>query len=191
VTESPNSPDGSIPFPLEGSTLILGPSNVGKTRLTARALEAWIGKRGTGGVVVLDFAPELEREGRLLGGRLDRFTRIPDDIWRGVIDANAPRAESADDDEALVLAGENEGRARTVLEAAPAKPRAVFVNDATIPFQAGEDPARIATYCDRAEAAALNAFAGEELGVEDPVSRYERESLSDLRAWADRVVHLP
>ncbi|MFB6296373.1 MAG: hypothetical protein ABEH66_05990 [Halobacteriales archaeon] len=182
---------GSLPFPLEGSTLILGPANVGKTRLTARALDAWIGEHGTDGVAVLEFAPELERGGRLLGGRLDRFTRVPDGVWRGVIEARAPRAESEDDEEALGLAGENAACARTAWEAAPAEPRAVFVNDATIPFQAGENPSRLATYCDGADAAVLNAFAGDELGVEDPVSRFEREALSEFRAWADRVVDLP
>jgi len=191
VTDEALPADGPLPFPLDGSTLILGPANVGKTRLTARALDAWLDERGPDGVVVLDFAPELERGGRLLGGRLDRFTRIPGGVWRGAVEAHAPRAESEDDDGALALAGDNETRARTVLEAAPAEPRAVFVNDATIPFQAGDDPGRLTTYCDGADAAVLNAFAGDELGVEDPVSRHERAALSTFRTWPDRVVRLP
>jgi hypothetical protein len=183
--------DGSLPFPLSRSTLILGPSNVGKTRLTARALEAWIDREGVEGVVVLDFAPEVERAGRLLGGRLDRFTEIPDGAWRGVIEASAPRAEGRDDAGALELARRNAARARRILEAAPPEPRAVFVNDATIPFQAGDDPALLTGYCSRGEMAVLNAFAGEELGVADPVSRNERAAVDDLRAWAHRVVRLP
>lgn len=93
-----------LPFPLTGSTLIVGPSQAGKTRLTARALEAWVDRHGTYDVVVLEFAPELERNGRTLGGRLDRFTTIPDGVWHGVLDAHAPRAEGANEAEAVALA---------------------------------------------------------------------------------------
>jgi hypothetical protein len=46
-----------VPFQLAGRTLIVGPSQAGKTRLTARALEAWIDRHGTDGVVVLETAP--------------------------------------------------------------------------------------------------------------------------------------
>jgi hypothetical protein len=168
------------------SLLILGPANVGKTRLTARALAAWIEREGPRGVVVLDFAPELRREGRLLGGRLDRFTDIPGDAWRGVIEARAPRAEGEDDGAALELARDNAARGRRVLEAAPPDPSAVFVNDATIPFQAGDDPGTLTEYCGESETAVLNAFSGEELGVADPVSRNERSALEKLRTWDDR-----
>lgn len=191
MTDSSGRRAGSAPVPLDGSTLILGPANVGKTRLTARALEAWIDCGGTECVVVLDFAPEVEREGRLLGGRIDRFADIPGGVWRGVVDAHAPRAEANDYAGALTLARENAARARMVLEAAPAEPSAVFVNDATIPFQHGDGPARLTGYCDRGGVAVLNAFAGEELGVGNTISRNERAALDDFRAWADRVVRLP
>jgi len=179
-----------LPFALEGSTLILGPSNAGKTALTARALAAWIDDVGTDGVVVLDFAPEIEREGRLLGGRLDRFTDVPGGVFYGVLSAHAPRAESESEEEALDLARENADRAGRILESAPPDPPAVFVNDATIPFQADGDPSSLADYCDAAECAVLNAFESDELGTEDPVSRNEREALSELGAWADRVHRL-
>ena len=179
-----------LPFPLAGSTLILGPSQVGKTRLTAAALDAWVREHGAEGVVVLEFAPELERDGELLGGRLDRFTTIPDDAWHGVLDAHAPRAEGETDDERVALARDNAERASRILEAAP-EPRAVFVNDATIPLQHESlPPERLTTYCDRAECAVLNAFDSDELGTTDPVSRRERSVLNTLRDWADRTVTL-
>lgn len=179
-----------LPFPLSGSTLILGPSNTGKTRLTARALDTWLDRAGTDGVVVLDFAPELEREGHLLGGHLDRFTTVPDAVWYGAIEAHAPRAESGDAETALDLARANATLACRVLDAAPDDPRAVFVNDATISFQADGDLSALLAYCDGAEVTVLNAFESDELGRDDPVSRNERAALSGLRAWADRVHRL-
>ena len=93
-----------VGFPLSGSTLVTGPSNAGKTRTTAAALNAWLDSEGTEGVVVLDFAPELERDGTILGGRLDRFTTVPEAVWLGRIDASAPRAESETAEQAVALA---------------------------------------------------------------------------------------
>lgn len=183
---SPNEP-----VPLSGSTLLTGPSNVGKTRYTAGALSAWIDERGTEGVVALDFAPVIERDGKILGGRLTQFIDIPDDVWYGVLTANAPRAESSTETEAVELARDNAVRAAELLESAPSQPRAVFVNDATIPFQheAGslDD---LLTYCDRAKCSVLNAFESEELGTDDPVSRQEQAALDRLHGWADHVIEL-
>ena len=180
-----------LPFPLEGSTLILGPSNVGKTRMTAAALDRWLDIHTTAGVVVLEFGPEYTHEGRILGRRLDHFTTIPDAAWHGVVDAHAPRAEGASERETVALAAENARRAASILDSAPDDPTAVFVNDATIPFQheAG-DPARLTGYCDRADCAVLNAFESDELGTDDPVSTAERATLAIFREWADRVVEL-
>ena len=179
-----------LPFPLSGSTLILGPSQVGKTRLTAAALDAWVADHGADGVVVLEFAPELELNGELLGGRLDRFTTVPDEAWHGVLDAHAPRAEGATDEERVALARDNAAGASEIIDAAPA-PRAVFVNDATIPLQhESVQPERLTAYCDRAGCAVLNAFDSDELGTDDPVSRRERSALATLEAWADRTITL-
>ncbi|MFB6193669.1 MAG: hypothetical protein ABEI75_01270 [Halobaculum sp.] len=177
-------------MPLDGSTLVVGPSGVGKTRTTARALERWVATRGAHGVVVLEFAPEVERDGRILGGRLDRFTTAPSDAWVGTVAAHAPRAAGDDEAESVALAADNAARAADVLDAAP-DPRAVFVNDATIPLQSDRLPAAWLTdYCDRATCAVVNAFESDELGTDDPVSRRERAALDALRDWADRVVRL-
>jgi len=219
--------DVAPPFRLEGSVLVTGPSNAGKTRLTAHALDRWLAANGRDGVVVLEFAPTIERGGRVLGGRLDRFTTVPDAAWHGVLDAHAPRAEAdaagcaeadtADHAEpdagdtdagadaadasagadagnagvtALDLARENARTARAIVDAAPS-PRAVFVNDATIPFQSGADPSLLTDYCDRAAVAVCNAFESDELGTDDPVSRNERAALAHLHAWTDEHVRLP
>jgi PAS domain-containing protein len=177
--------------PLSGSTLFVGPSNVGKTRRTFAALECWVAEHGTDGVVVLDFAPVVERDGTVLGGRLAQFGGIPDGVWHGILDAHAPRADAGSDDAAFELARDNAERAATLLASAPAEPRAVFVNDATIPFQhSAGDLESFLAYCDRAACAVLNAFDSDELGSEDAVSRGERLALERLRAWADRVVDL-
>jgi hypothetical protein len=182
-----------VPFPLDGNVLIVGPSQVGKTTMTAAALDDWVAAHGPEGTVVLDFAPEYEADGRILGGRLTRFTTVPDEAWHGVLEAHAPRAQSeGSGEEAVRLAADNAARAVELLQAAPVSPRAVFVNDATIPFQHERgDPAELLTYCDRAGFAVLNAFESDELGVEDPVSRRERRALAAFRRWADRVVELP
>lgn len=181
-----------LPFPLSGSTLLLGPSQTGKTTLTARALDAWIEDHGADGVVVLDFAPVIERDGTLLGGRLSRFTDVPDGAFHGVLEAHAPRAEACGDDAvALGLAADNARRAATMFDAVPDEPTAVFVNDATIPFQhAASDPTRMIDYCDRAGVAVCNAFDSEELGTDDAVSRQERAALAVFERWADRVVRM-
>ncbi|WP_136688724.1 hypothetical protein [Halorhabdus amylolytica] len=176
--------------PLEGTTLLVGPSEVGKTHRTAQALDAWIDNHGTDGVVVLEFAPEIERDGRLLGGRLERFRTVPDGVWHGVLDAHAPRAAADSQDEARNLARDNAERAKEILDGTP-EPVAVFVNDATIPFQhATGKPERLTDYCDRADCAVLNAFESDELGTDDPVSRRERAVLDRLQEWADRTIPL-
>lgn len=181
-----------LPFPLFGSTVLLGPSQAGKTTLTARALDAWVAEHGTDGLVVLDFAPELERDGELLGGRITRFTDVPEGAFYGVLDAHAPRGEAAGDAEVAVeLAADNARRAGQLLDAAPANPRAVFVNDATIPFQhESATPGLLTGYCDRATVAVFNAFDSDELGTCDPVSRQERAAVSAFEGWADRVIRL-
>lgn len=164
--------------------LITGPSNTGKTRRTAALFEEWIEENGTDGVTVLDFAPELERDGEVLGGR---FTRATDTgaAWYGTIDAHAPRAESETEREALALARENADRAATLLDRAPSNPRAVFVNDATIPFQHPDGSLdRLFASVDGA-IVVMNAFDSDELGSDDPVSRCEQEALSRLNEWAD------
>lgn len=177
--------------PHSGSTLIVGPSGAGKTRLTARTLSAWIDRYGPDGVVVLEFGPEIEREGRVIGGRLDRFLEVPEDVWHGVLEAHAPRLQGKTDDEALALARDNAERAGELLDAAPSNPAAVFVNDATIPFQHDVgDPRDLTEYCDRAGCAVVNAYEGAELGTDDPVTRREQESLSTLKRWADRTIEL-
>ncbi|WP_256297830.1 hypothetical protein [Haloarchaeobius salinus] len=167
-----------------GRHLVVGPSNVGKTRTTAATLARWVESRGTDGVVVLDFAPEVERDGDLLGGRIDRFYRPPDGCWYGVLDAHAPRSDGRDDEDALELARSNAERARRLLDAAPS-PRAVFVNDATIPAQADGDPTPLLAACSGAELAVCNAFESDELGTDDEVSKNERAALDALAAWAD------
>ncbi|WP_435361612.1 hypothetical protein [Haloarchaeobius sp. DFWS5] len=175
--------------PLAGQTLVVGPSNSGKTRLTAATLDRWLREHGTGGVVVLEFAPVVERDDVVLGGRLTQFTTVPDGVWHGILDAHAPRADSDSAAAALRLAEENAVNAGRILDVAPADPRAVFVNDATITMQAGDDVAtRLLDYCGRAEFAVLNAFESDELGVDDAVSRQEQASLAALRLWADCVV---
>jgi len=181
----------SLPVPLFGTTLVVGPSNAGKTRLTARSLDEWVAEHGPEGCVVLDFAPTVERDGETLGGPLTQFTTVPDEAAHGVVDAHAPRTEGADDAEALALAEANATAAAEHVEAAPADPRAVFVNDATIALQADPVAAeRLVAYCDRADCAVLNAFESDELGANHPVSANEREALDALRAWADRAVEL-
>lgn len=180
-----------LPFPLEGTTLITGPSNVGKTRLTAHAVRAWLDRYGPEGVVVFEFGPEFEHEGRVLGRHLTWFEPVPETVWCGVLEAHAPRAAGATTDESVELAADNARRAAQLIEGAPRNPRVVFGNDVTIPFQhdAGDQRAFLA-YCDQADCVVLNAFDSGELGTDDPVSRQERAALETFRAWADRTVTL-
>ena len=172
-------------LPTTGRVLITGPSNVGKTRRTAGVLAEWVEHRGEADVAILDFAPELERNGVLLGGRLSRFIAFPEKAWTGVVDAYAPRAESENGDEARKLARENATRAMAMIEAMPPS-KAVFVNDATIPFQheTGDIEALLAA-CEDAELVVMNAFWGNELGSEDLISRREREARKQLEEWAE------
>lgn len=178
-----------LSFPLEGRTFIAGPSGVGKTRLTARALEAWLGRRGPEGVAVLEFGPEIHVDGRLIGRRLDRFVDPPDGVWTGTLEARGPRTEGRTDAEAAALAEANAEGVRELLEGAPRSPTAVFVNDVTI---AAHHELAVLTavleYCDRADCAVVNGYAGEGLGGDDPISRRERRGVRRLRDWADRTV---
>lgn len=183
--------DTDRPFPLAGRTLVVGPSNVGKTRLTARALAAWVDREGTDGVVVLEFGPEFEHDGRVLGGRLSRFGELPEGVWEGVLDAHAPRAQGTTEAESVQLAADNAVGAAELLESVPSDPRAVFVNDATIPFQHERGaPEQLLAYCADAELTVLNAFENREFDPDNRVSRQERRALDALEKWADRVVRL-
>lgn len=177
--------------PRSGSTLILGPSGAGKTRLTARSLEAWIEDKGTDGVVVLEFGPSIERDGDVVGGRLDRFVDVPGDVWHGILESHAPRLQGESEAESRALARSNAERAMRIFEAMPAEPKAVFVNDVTIPYQhESGDLESLTRYCDRADCAVVNAYEGEGLGTDDSVSLRERSVLDTLEQWADRVVRL-
>ncbi|MFW5938364.1 MAG: hypothetical protein ACOCSN_05410 [Halanaeroarchaeum sp.] len=184
-------------FPLTGSTLIVGPSGAGKTRRTARALEAWIDREGPGDAVVLEFGPEYEHGERVLGRRLRRYTDVPVDVWTGEVDAYAPRAESESERERRELARANATAVADALANAPDlrasdAATAVFVNDTTIGFQHPRgDIERLLAYCDAADVAVLNAFESDELGTDDSVSVRERRVVRRLRAWADRTVTLP
>jgi hypothetical protein len=173
--------------PATGRTVLTGPSNAGKTRRTAAALREYIDRYGRGGVVVLDFAPTVVRDGAVLGGRLDRFD-VPRVAWTGTLVAHAPRAESGGDPErALELARANGRNAERLFDAAPPA-RAVFINDATIPFQATGDPSPLDAACGGASLVVANAFDGD-LG-EGPVSDAERTALDRLTEWVDRRVRL-
>lgn len=178
-------------LPPTGSTLIVGPSGVGKTRLTARILSAWLENKGVEGVVVLEFGPSIETDDRVVGGRLDRFVDIPGGIAYRELDARAPRLEGTSSAETVELARTNAERAVQIFDTLPADPTAVFVNDATIPFQhESGDIKQFTAYCDRATCAVVNAYEGEELGIEDAVSTRERAVIATLRQWADSVVNL-
>jgi len=176
---------------LSGSTLFMGPSNVGKTKTTAALLDAWTETRGGDGVVVLDFAPVVEREdGTILGGRLTQFTTPPADGWTGTLDAHAPRATGDSIAATLELARRNGENARRLVAAAP-EPTALFVNDATIPFQHPDaDAGWLLDMIAQADCAVLNAFESTEIGRTDPVSRAETEALDVLRRAVDRVRRL-
>lgn len=170
--------------------LVTGPSNAGKTWSMAQLARDWLALHGSAGVALLDFAPELERDGRVLGGRLTRLLD-PGGAWYGAIDAHAPRAESDSDEAALDLARRNAERAAALIEEAPSGPSAVFVNDATIPFQHPDaDVERLFDYAAGARLVALNAFDGDELGA-GPVSECEARALAQFRAWADTEARLP
>jgi hypothetical protein len=178
-------------FPLAGSTLIVGPSQAGKTRLTARALEAWIEEHGSAGVAVVELGPEYEHEGSVLGRRLERYVDIPADVWVGTVDAFAPRAESDGEAERQKLARKNARAAAERLGDAPTDPAAVFVNDTTIGFQhTDSDLEQLFDYCRTADVAVLNAFESDELGTDDSVSVRERRIVERLQTWSDRTVAL-
>lgn len=180
-----------LPFPLEGSTLIVGPSGVGKTRLTARALSTWLDQHGPAGVVILDFGPEVEHQGKILGGRLDRFVDIPDSVWYAHLESNAPRAKGEDPAEIRHLASENAEGGRRLLEDAPDQPMAVFVNDVTLIAHVPDNPLEdLLDYSSEGRCTVLNAYEGTSLGGDDPISTQERRTVARLRRWADREIRL-
>ncbi|HIJ12352.1 MAG TPA: hypothetical protein HA275_01300 [Halobacteriales archaeon] len=181
-----------LPFPLDGSTLITGPSNTGKTMLTSQALSNWISKNGSENIIILEFGPEYSHNGKILGRHLSRFIDFPPDIWYGYLETYAPRAEGRDLTESMELAAINVERASFLLDTLPPHPTAVFVNDATIPLQSpSTNFETLVGYCDQADCAILNAFTGNELGYGDPISQSEISSISALENWADRCVTLP
>ena len=89
------------------------------------------------------------------------------------------------------LAADNAERAASLIAAAPEARVAVFVNDATIPFQhESGSPSELLTYCNRAKVAVLNAFESDELGTSDPVSRQEQAAVETMRRRCTRSIRL-
>ena len=176
--------------PTDGRTLIRGPSNVGKTRLTAAALGRHLDRSGPNGVAVLEFAPEIQVGERMVGGRLDRFIDVPQDVWVGKIEARAPRLEGETEAESLAIAAANATAAEQIMAAMPARPRALFINDATIPFQhPSSRPAYWLSQWKHAEVAICNAYRGNELGG-GSISNRERNVQGRLESWATTVIEL-
>lgn len=172
--------------PDRGRLLITGASGTGKTRATARALREWVRTHGSREVAILEFGPEVSYEGRTIGRRLDQYVPLPPRAWRGVVDTHAPRIEGATPDAVRRLAAENARVAAAVIEGMPTDRRAVFVNDATIPFQhPTADPALLLDRLADVEYAVLNAYTGEEFG-DAAIAEHEREVVARFRAWADR-----
>lgn len=177
--------------PLSGRTLILGPLQTGKTRLTAATLSRWVERHGSDGVVVLDLAPIIETDQGIIGGRLDRFLDVPETSWYGSIDARGPRSEADTPQEQLNLAELNSIQTRDLLDRAPDDPTAVFVNDITLGLQF--DPDLISEFIDytaKARCVVLNAYEGDELRGDDPISANERTAIERLRDWVDRTIEL-
>ena len=177
--------------PLHGRTLIVGGLRTGKTTATAEALDRWLNQHGTDGVVVLDFAPEIETDDGLIGGYLERYITIPDEVHHGVAMVRGPRSESSTATEAQAIAATNARRIRTIIENAPPSPRAVFVNDVTLGVQ--HDPADVdplVRYCSHADCVVLNGYEGFDFSPDDPITMAERRALDRLKRWADRVVDL-
>jgi hypothetical protein len=58
--------------------------------------------------------PKVERDGRILGGHLDRLTELPDGVWSGVLDAHAPQADGQSEAETLDLAAANARHAERI-----------------------------------------------------------------------------
>lgn len=179
------------PIPLVGTTLITGPSNTGKTRLTAPALNEWISRHGPDDIAIFEFGPEATCNGRVFGRRLNQFTEIPDETWQGVLDARVPRLEGTSTAEMMELARENMIGASQLLDNAPETPAAVFVNDATVGFQhPSSTPEELTAYCNRAELAIVNAFQNTMPGATDQISRANSRTIQTLASWADRSVSL-
>lgn len=175
---------------MPGKTLITGASGSGKTKLTADALDTWVREHGSDDVAILEFGPDIAHEGRRLGARLDRYTRLPPNAWKAVIDTNAPRAHSETSEEALILARENSRIAGSAIEQLPTSVTAMFVNDATIPFQDPEtDVDPFLARLDAVEHAVINAYTGDafEGGT---LTEQERAVVERFRTWADEEIRL-
>lgn len=177
--------------PLTGITLIVGPLQAGKTNATAAILRRWLDRHGTSDVVILDFAPSIPTEDGVIGGKIDRFIELPDSVWYGTIEARGPRSEGDSIAEMRSLAKQNADRVRHVLKRAPTSPRAVFVNDVTIGYQHDPDELdMLQGYCQEATCVVLNAYKGDELTRDDPISTNERAVIDRLRQWSDREIRL-
>ncbi|XGI84010.1 hypothetical protein ACEU6E_01805 [Halorutilales archaeon Cl-col2-1] len=188
----------SLSVSFSGSILVSGGLNVGKTRLTAETLVRYADKYPEAETVLLDFAPELMKDGDLVGGHVSRFVDVPETVSEYVLEANAPRLESDTEDGAVELARENHDKGVGLVESAPHDPDAVFVNDATIPFQYPDsDSGTLVEYCERADDCLLNVYDPRSGGDTETVlsdsgvlNSPEAATVESLRGWADVEIHL-
>ncbi|MDY6775254.1 MAG: hypothetical protein SV253_04135 [Halobacteria archaeon] len=192
---------------VSGSVVVSGGLNAGKTRLTAETLRRYAEYKYKyeydKTVVLLDFAPEFVRDGDLVGGHVSRFVEVPETVSTYVLEANAPRLEADTEEETLELARDNYERGISLIDSAPDSPDAVFVNDATIPFQyTGSDPETLTRYCSRADDSLLNFYDTEadseresdglpsSSSQTDVVDLNERRTVEWFRDWSDTEIRL-
>lgn len=162
--------------------LIVGDVGRGKTKLTARLLEAIAERLGLSSVTVIDMAPTTLPD---IGARLSAYTDVVQKIrYFAPPVIRGPRLEGKTADEVLELAEANRAAIEPLLDAYLANPTPILVvNDLSIYLHAG-DLRRVLECARVADTFLANAYSGTTLSDDKGSGVTERE-----KSLLNKLVH--
>jgi hypothetical protein len=169
---------------LNRKTLIMGPVNSGKTRLTATLLNTMYAAGWGRRIVVLDLAPDMVQG---IGGKLD--PRGYDGVCWLTCPLKPPRLSGRDSVEMQNLAEMNAQAIEPLLDRVLAVRRTVLViNDASMYLQAGS-LRRFKSVAAAYPSAVMNAYHGDSF-IKAPFTEIEHLRVENLARWCDRALRL-
>ena len=166
-------------------TIIVGDVNSGKTSYTLNILELFLKAGHAGKIAILDLAPDnIQR----IGGKME----LPQDESLLYLTTSilAPRLTGKDEYHTLTLAKKNATAIEKLFTKFFLQKREIlFVNDATLYFQAG-DFDRFIKILDASSTQIINAYYGHTFS-DSGLTRREKNLTEKLMKLCDQIIEMP
>jgi thymidine kinase len=166
-------------------TLIVGDVNSGKTSQTLNILKLFLKAGHAGRIAILDLAPENIQG---IGGKM----KLPqnDSLLYLTTPIFAPRLTGKDERHILNLAEKNASATEKLFAKFLQQKREIlFVNDATLYFQAG-DFEHFLKILDTASTHIINAYYGHTFS-DSELTRREKKFTEELMKLSDQIIEMP